>query len=114
MQCVNLETSLSNASPPVSRNLETTYLFYQYLAPTRRCPPKISTISSYTPPPNGWENQAYLKGWDFDMKNYKDTSNRFERMEAAEKIYKGTVTTSKNPIRADVNRASYGRKLNRG
>ena len=49
--------------------------------------------------PNGWENQAYLQGWEFEMKSYKDTCELLERMETEEKIYRGG-STSKNPTRA--------------
>ena len=59
--------------------------------------------------PNGWENKAYLQGWDLEMKRYKVKCKLFKRMEAAEKIYKD-VYTSKTPPRADANRASHGRK----
>ena len=34
---------------------------------------------------NGWENQAYLQVWAFDMKSYKATYKLFERMDVAEK-----------------------------
>ena len=39
--------------------------------------------------PNGWEKQAYLQGWDFEMKSYKATWKLFKISEVAEKIYKG-------------------------
>ena len=63
--------------------------------------------------PNVWAKQAYQKGWDFEMKIYKDMCELFEGMEVAEKIYKGR-NTSKNPPREGANRASHGRKRNVG
>ena len=47
------------------------------------------------------------------MKSYKDTCELLERMEIEEKTYKGG-STSKNPTRADSNRAIHGRKRNGG
>ena len=48
--------------------------------------------------PNGWAKQSYLQGWDFKIKIYKATCKLFERMENAEKIYKGR-NTSQTPTR---------------
>ena len=31
--------------------------------------------------PNAWAKQAYLQGWDFDRRTYKDTCDIFEHME---------------------------------
>ena len=36
----------------------------------------------------GWAYQAYLQGWDFEMKSYKATCKLFEKMEAAEEYKK--------------------------
>ena len=47
------------------------------------------------------------------MKSYKSTCELFELMEVTEKIYEGG-NTSKNQPRADVNRASHGRKQKGG
>ena len=62
---------------------------------------------------NGWAKQAYLQGWDFEGKSYKETCEIFERMEIAEQYYKG-VKPSKTIIREDVNRDSHGRKRKGG
>ena len=37
---------------------------------------------------NGLAKQAYLQGWDFEMKSYKATCYMFEIMEVAEKYTK--------------------------
>ena len=47
------------------------------------------------------------------MSSYKATCDMFKRMEVAEKVYE-YGTTSKTPIRKDVNRAGHGRKLQGG
>ena len=39
--------------------------------------------------PDGWEKQAYPRGWDFEIKSYKAICNMFKQMEVAEKFYKG-------------------------
>ena len=63
--------------------------------------------------PNGWAKQAYIQGWDFEMNRYKATCKLFERMEVAEKIYKGG-NTSKTLHKVDANRASHVRKQKGG
>ena len=63
--------------------------------------------------PKSWAKQAYLQGWDFEMKSYKATCKLFEIIEVAEQIYEG-VNTSKNPPSEDANRASHGRKRKGG
>ena len=45
--------------------------------------------------PNGWSKKAYLQGWDFDMKTFRETCEMFERMEIAEQIYKGKTPLKK-------------------
>ena len=30
--------------------------------------------------PNSWAKQAYIQGWDFEGRSYKDTCDMFERM----------------------------------
>ena len=37
--------------------------------------------------PNEWEKQSYLKGWYFEMKNYKETCAMYKRMEISEQFY---------------------------
>ena len=39
--------------------------------------------------PNLWVKKAYIQGWDFEGKSYKDTYDMFGRVEIAEEIYKG-------------------------
>ena len=63
--------------------------------------------------PKGWAKQAYIQGWNFEMKSYKATWKLFKRMEVAEKIYKGE-NTYKTPPREDANCASHGRKRKGG
>ena len=59
--------------------------------------------------PNGWENQSYLQGWDFESKTYKETCDMFKIMEIVEQVYKGgTPSTTTN--RADDSRAGHSRK----
>ena len=59
--------------------------------------------------PNGWTKQAYLQGWEFEGKSYKDTCNFFERMEIAEQVYEG-VTPSKTTTREEADCVSHGRR----
>ena len=63
--------------------------------------------------PNGWAKQAYLQGWEFDIKSYKAMCELFKRMEVAKKIYE-CGNTYKTPIRVDANRAIHDRKLKGG
>ena len=63
--------------------------------------------------PNSRAKQAYIQGWEFDMKRYKATCKLFEIMEVTDKIYKGG-NTSKTLPRADNNCAIQGRKQKRG
>ena len=37
--------------------------------------------------PNSCAQQAYIKGWDFEGRSYKDTCDMFEHMEIVEAIY---------------------------
>ena len=62
---------------------------------------------------DGWEKQAYPRGWDFEIKSYKAICNMFKQMEVAEKVYEGG-TPSKTSIGVDSNRASHGRKRRGG
>ena len=36
--------------------------------------------------PNAWAKQSYLQGWDFELKNYRETCVMFERTEVAEQV----------------------------
>ena len=45
--------------------------------------------------PNGWANQSYLQGYDFDGKTYKETYNMFEIMEITEQFYEGGTPLKK-------------------
>ena len=37
---------------------------------------------------NGWYNQDYLQGFEFNMDTYNMTTNLFEFMETSKQIYK--------------------------
>ena len=63
--------------------------------------------------PNSWAKQAYIQGWGFEERSYKETCNIFERMEIAEEIYKGGSPTQ-NTQRAESDRASSGRNKKGG
>ena len=45
--------------------------------------------------PSSWARQAYIWGWDFKGRTYKDTCDMFERMEIAEAIYEGGAPSKK-------------------
>ena len=65
-----------------------TYLSSQGLVlPRRFTPEELNKILLHAVP-NVWTKQAYLQGWDFEMKSYKATCELFERMEIAEKSTK--------------------------
>ena len=57
--------------------------------------------------PNRWSKKAYVQGFDCESIYFKFFVNTFERMEIAESIYEGVVTTSykkplgKNPTALD-------------
>ena len=63
--------------------------------------------------PNSWVKQAYIQGWYFGGRSYKETCEMFERMEIAEVIYKGGAP-SKNIQWAEADRVIYGRKKKGG
>ena len=63
--------------------------------------------------PNALEKQAYLRGWDFEGRIYKDTCKIFERMEIAEQVYKGG-NAYKNTNREEANHVSHERKRKEG
>ena len=87
-------------------------LFPIYSSAKKMLPEYLNKIILHAVP-NVWEKQAYLQGWEFETKSYKDTYELFEIMEVTEKIYK-YGNTPKNPPRADSNRASHGRKQKGG
>ena len=58
---------------------------------------------------NVWAKQAYIQGWYFDGRSYKDTCDMFERMNIEEQVYKGGAT-SKNTTMAESDRSSHVRK----
>ena len=58
--------------------------------------------------PNSRSKQAYIQGWDFGGRSYKETYEIFERMEIADEIYKGGAP-SQNSQQAEYNRAIFGR-----
>ena len=60
-----------------------------------------------------WTRQAYIQGWDFEGRSYKETCDMFERMEIAEAIYEGGAH-SKKTQRVEADRAGYGRKKKGG
>ena len=37
--------------------------------------------------PNGWAEQAYLKGWEFLGDSYKETFQMFKLMEIVDQVY---------------------------
>ena len=41
--------------------------------------------------PNGWDRQAYVKGFDFEAVTFKKYINIIECMEIDENIYEGVV-----------------------
>ena len=41
---------------------------------------------------NGWANQCYPQGWDFEINIYRETGAMFERLEVNEHVYKGGGT----------------------
>ena len=45
--------------------------------------------------PNGREKKSYIQGWEFEMKNYRQTCAMLEQMKIAEQVYEGQ-TYSKN------------------
>ena len=63
--------------------------------------------------PNTWSKQAYLQGWYFEGRTYKDTYKIYERIKIAAQVYEGG-NTFKNTNRAEANRASNGRKCKGG
>ena len=47
---------------------------------SKKIPPKeLNNILLHTVP-NGWTKQAYLQGWDFKGKTYKETCETVKRM----------------------------------
>ena len=59
------------------------------------------------------EKQAYIQGWDFEVRSYKDTYEMFVRMVIAEAIYEG-AEPSRNNQRAEDERVSSGSKKKGG
>ena len=59
---------------------------------------------------NGWEKQAYIQGWGFEGKTYKETCEMFECMDISRNVYKGT-TTSKTKTRSYAKKFSNVRKI---
>ena len=59
--------------------------------------------------PNVWKTQAYLYGWDFEEKSYRETCEMFERMEIAKHVYEGGIP-SKITTREYANHVSDYRK----
>ena len=41
--------------------------------------------------PNGWRNQTYVRGFDYEFINFKTSKNMFEHMEISETIYEGVL-----------------------
>ena len=41
--------------------------------------------------PNGWRNQTYVQGFDYEPINFKTSINMFEHMEISETIYEGVL-----------------------
>ena len=62
---------------------------------------------------NRWAKQAYLQGWYFEMKTYRETCAMFDRMEVTEQVYEGG-TPSKMPTRSESNRDVHVRKWKGG
>ena len=63
--------------------------------------------------PNSWAKKAYIQGWYFEGRSYKETWNIFEHMETAEAIYEGGAL-SKNTQWKESNRASSGTNKKEG
>ena len=48
-------------------------------------PEELNEILLHTVPTR-WEKKAYLQGWDFEGKSYKETCGMIERTEMEEKV----------------------------
>ena len=59
--------------------------------------------------PNTWAKHAYLQGWNFEGRTYKDTYEMFEHIKIVEQVYEGG-NTSKNTNQEESDRVSHGRK----
>ena len=59
--------------------------------------------------PNSWAKKAYIQGWYFERRSYKETCDMFKRMEIVEAINKG-VAPSKSNQWVEADRASFCRK----
>ena len=44
--------------------------------------------------PNGWRNQTYVRGFDYEFINFKTSKNMFEHMEISETMYEGVLEPS--------------------
>ena len=55
---------------------------------------------------NSWSQQAYIQGWDFEGRSYKDTCVIFERTKIAEAVYEGGAPPLKNQ-QAEADRAVF-------
>ena len=68
---------------------------FPVLDATKNIPPKeINEILIYALP-NSWSKQAYLQGWDFKMKTFRETCAIFDLMEISEQVYKGQTHSKK-------------------
>ena len=56
--------------------------------------------------PNAWAEQAYLQGWGFKERTYKNTCEFFECMEILEQVYKGD-NNFKNTKREESDHDNY-------
>ena len=72
VKCVNVKTSISSASTPVSQKLTTTSLFTRIHRDNKMTPKELNYILLHTVP-NGWAKQAYIQGREFEIKSYKAT-----------------------------------------
>ena len=63
--------------------------------------------------PNSWAKQAYIQGWGFEVKFYKDTCEMFKRMDIAETIYEWRAP-SKNTQQEESDCASSVKKKKGG
>ena len=59
--------------------------------------------------PNGWANQSYLQGWDFDSNTYKENCDMFDLMEIDKQVCE-EGSPSKTINWADYNCAGHSRK----
>ena len=53
----------------------------------KKIPPKELNNIILHAVPNSWTKKAYLQGWDFEGKSFKETCNICERMNVAEQVY---------------------------